>query len=150
MLHSWYVHTFPLIISPSVFRFSTATSSDGTTCPVDAPEALKQSLPYWAHSYNFTGTLRPALLSPRRPVPAHIRKPDYANHPSGVSLSEQLDKTSHKSIRVYTSEELDGECGLRHACRMGREVLDVAGQALRPGVTTDEIDRIVHEACMER
>jgi methionyl aminopeptidase len=33
---------------------------------------------------------------------------------------------------------------------MGREVLDIAGKALRPGVTTDEIDRIVHEACLER
>jgi len=33
---------------------------------------------------------------------------------------------------------------------MGREVLDVAGKAVRAGVTTDEIDRIVHEACIER
>jgi methionyl aminopeptidase len=33
---------------------------------------------------------------------------------------------------------------------MGRQVLDVAGKALRVGVTTDEIDRIVHDACMER
>lgn len=29
-------------------------------------------------------------------------------------------------------------------------VLDVGGKALRSGVTTDEIDRIVHEACIER
>jgi len=33
---------------------------------------------------------------------------------------------------------------------MGREVLDEAAKALRPGVTGDEIDRIVHDACMER
>jgi methionyl aminopeptidase len=33
---------------------------------------------------------------------------------------------------------------------MGREVLDLAGKALRVGVTTDEIDRVVHEACIER
>ena len=65
-------------------------------------------------------------------------------------MSEQRDKTSHNNIRIYTSKELDGETGLRHACQMGREVLDVAGKALRPGVTTDEIDRVVHEACMER
>jgi len=39
---------------------------------------------------------------------------------------------------------------LRYACRMGREVLDIAGNSLRVGVTTDEIDRIVHEACIER
>ena len=39
---------------------------------------------------------------------------------------------------------------MRYACRMGREVLDIAGNSLRVGVTTDEIDRIVHEACIER
>ena len=33
---------------------------------------------------------------------------------------------------------------------MGREVLDVAGRAVWVDVTTDEIDRIVHEACLER
>lgn len=33
---------------------------------------------------------------------------------------------------------------------MGREVLDIGGKALRPGVTTDEIDRIIHEATIER
>jgi hypothetical protein len=30
--------------------------------------------------------------------------------------------------------------------QVGREVLDVAARAIKPGVTTDEIDRIVHEA----
>ena len=59
-------------------------------------------------------------------------------------------KTNHNNIRVYTSEEFDGEYGLRHACKMGREVLNAAGKALRVGVTTDEIDRVVHEACIER
>ena len=33
---------------------------------------------------------------------------------------------------------------------MGREVLDEAGKAVRVGVCTDELDRIVHEACIER
>ena len=68
-------------------------------------------------------------------------------------MSEQRDKASHSSIRIYTEKELNGteeEPGLRHACKMGREVLDVAGKALRPGITTDELDRIVHEACLER
>lgn len=123
---------------------------DGVSCPEDAPVDVKLSLPAWAHHYSFTGTLRPTLYSPRRTVPPHIRKPDYADHFAGVSDCEQRDKTTHNSIRIYTEEELDGEVGLRHACRMGREVLDIAGRALRPGVTTDEIDRIVHEATIER
>jgi len=89
-------------------------------------------------------------MSPWRSVPESIRKPDYAVHPQGASLSEQRDRANNSSIRVYSSKELDGEVGLRHACRMGREVLDEASKALRVGVSTDEIDRVVHEACIER
>jgi len=39
---------------------------------------------------------------------------------------------------------------MRRVCRLAREVLDIAARALKPGVTTDEIDKIVHEACIER
>ena len=126
------------------------TPPDGITCDPNEDITKRLSLPTWAHNFSFTGTLRPTLISPRRPVPRSIRRPDYADHPQGVSMSEQRDKANNTSIRIYGPGELDGECGLRHACAMGREVLDVAGKALRPGVTTDEIDRIVHEACMER
>ena len=128
------------------------SGDDGVTAPLEAPLDQRLALPAWAHSYRFTGPLRPARLSPRRAVPPHIRRPDYAAHPTGRSAEEERDKqqAGPQFIRVYTAEELDGELGLRHACRMGREVLDVAGRALRPGVTTDELDRIVHEACIER
>ncbi|KAJ3340310.1 Methionine aminopeptidase 1 [Gonapodya sp. JEL0774] len=33
---------------------------------------------------------------------------------------------------------------------LGREVLDLGAAAVRPGITTDEIDRIIHEATIER
>ena len=33
---------------------------------------------------------------------------------------------------------------------MGREMLDLAGSHVKPGVTTDEIDEIVHNALIER
>ena len=122
----------------------------GREAPLDAPREEQMQLPDWARDYKFRGSLRPARLSPFRPVPDSIRRPDYANDPGGVSYSEQRDKANHNNIRIYTSKELDGEVGLRHACKMGREVLDIAGKALRVGVTTDEIDRVVHEACIER
>jgi methionyl aminopeptidase len=122
----------------------------GRIAPLDAPRDEKTKLPDWAHDFKFAGSLRPTLCSPIREVPSHIRKPDYALNESGVSISEQNDKANHNNIRIYTSKELDAEYGLRHACRMGREVLDAAGKALRVGVTTDEIDRVVHEACIER
>jgi methionyl aminopeptidase len=145
-------HTLECISRPNVSApvHRKVPPSDGVSCPEDAPGDSKLSLPIWARTYAFTGPLRPALYSPPRTVPPHIRRPDYADHYAGVSMSEQRDKQSHNNIRIYSSEELDGETGLRRACRMGREVLDVAGKALRPGVTTDEIDRIVHEATVER
>jgi len=126
------------------------TPPDGVTCSLDAPEDVKKALPSWAQAYDFGGSLRPTMLSPRRVMPPSIRRPDYADDPQGISMSEQRDRASNNSIRVYGPKELDAEDGLRHACAMGREVLDVAGKALRVGVTTDEIDRIVHEACVER
>ena len=39
---------------------------------------------------------------------------------------------------------------MRKVCRLAREVLDVAAAAVKPGVTTDYIDEIVHKACLER
>ena len=127
------------------------TPPSGIICPVDSPSELKTSLPDWAKTYTFTGDLRPALISPRRQITnANVRKPDYAIHPQGVAMSEERDKTTNNNIRVYGTDELEGESNLRYACAMGREVLNEGGKALRVGVTTDEIDRVIHEACMER
>lgn len=144
----------PLAHTFSVFAcYSNSIADDGVSCALDAPDSVKLSEPLWAKNYSFTGTLRPTLLSPRRVIPDSIRRPDYANNPAGVSDNEQRDRVGNRTIRVYTQEELDGTDkvpGFRHACKMGREVLDVAGKALRVGVTTDEIDRVVHEACIER
>lgn len=40
-----------------------------------------------------------------------------------------------------------GRCLCVLGCfQVGREVLDLAARAIKPGVTTDEIDWIVHEA----
>lgn len=33
---------------------------------------------------------------------------------------------------------------------MAREVLDIAAAEIKPGVTTDYIDEVVHKACLER
>jgi len=39
---------------------------------------------------------------------------------------------------------------MRKVCRLAREVLDIAARAAKPGVTTDYIDEVVHNACIER
>ncbi|MEW5297135.1 MAG: hypothetical protein WDW38_005957 [Sanguina aurantia] len=94
--------------------------------------------------FAWTGALRPHPVSSRRAVPSHIVHPDYAV--TGVPISEE-ESRQQQSVIPRSGADLEG---LRRACRVGREVLDVAHAAIRPGITTDEIDRIVHEATIER
>lgn len=55
--------------------------------------------------------------------------------------------TARRKIRILTKEEQDG---MRKVCRLTREVLDIAAREAKPGVTTDHIDKVLHEACLER
>jgi len=96
-------------------------------------------------SFKYTGTLRPSYVTPQRIInDNNIQKPDYAD--GGYPVSE-MREDKKKKIPIYTAEEIKG---IREACHLGREVLDLAGHMVRPGVTTDEIDVAVHEACLER
>jgi methionyl aminopeptidase len=96
--------------------------------------------------FDFKGPLRPGLMSPKRFVPAAVVRPDYADHPEGRSLVEENDRNANKPKR-YDDKTL---LKIRRVCQLSREVLDIACKAVKPGVTTDEIDRIVHEATVAR
>lgn len=96
-------------------------------------------------TYPYTGPLRPVYpLSPYREIPKSIPHPDYWK--DGIPHSEQTFKGRTK-INVLDKE---AQGAMRKVCRFGREVLDIAARAAVPGVTTDHIDKIVHEACIER
>ncbi|KAL4239997.1 Methionine aminopeptidase 1 [Mactra antiquata] len=99
----------------------------------------------WA-GFRFTGLLRPGVVPPMRTVPDHIPRPDYASHPDGEPLSEKAMR-GNNSIRILTDEE---QHGVREACRIGREVLDIGARAIAVGVTTADIDKAVYEACIDR
>ncbi|KAI0341696.1 methionine aminopeptidase [Trametopsis cervina] len=95
-------------------------------------------------TFNFTGDLRPRYpLSRTREVPAHIKRPDYAE--DGNPLSEA--RRASTLARVLTPEEQEK---MRTVCRLAREVLDIAASHVKPGVTTDFIDEVVHNATIER
>jgi len=51
------------------------------------------------------------------------------------------------SIEIKTKKEIDG---MRRASQIAAETLLVVGDAIRAGMTTDEIDRIVHEDTLGR
>jgi methionyl aminopeptidase len=116
------------------------------------PKVVSEPDPATGHfnpfpTFPYTGTLRPVYpLSPRRKVPERIPYPDYANDPHGIPRSEQRLSGRHK-ITILDKEQQEG---MRKVCRLAREVLDIAAAAAKPGVTTDYIDEIVHNACIER
>ncbi|OZJ03493.1 Methionine aminopeptidase 1 [Bifiguratus adelaidae] len=95
--------------------------------------------------YSYTGDLRAVYpLSPKRQVPKDIPRPDYAE--DGVPRSEQRLRGSTR-IEVLNADEIEI---MRRISKLAREVLDIGAKALKVGVTTDEIDRIVHEATIAR
>lgn len=96
--------------------------------------------------YSFTGKLRPYPQTEKRLVPGSIGRPDYADDSEGHSPCEETLR-GNTTIKVLNDEDIES---MRLSCRLGREVLDEAAKAIAIGVTTDEIDRVVHEACIER
>ena len=83
--------------------------------------------------------VKPGRLSPARDVPTHIPRPDYAVH----------GRPSRKRVSgaPKTPEQIER---MRRAGRAAAEVLGIVGAAVRPGVTTDELDAIAHEECLRR
>ena len=82
--------------------------------------------------------VRPGRLSPTRAVPPEIPRPPYAETGRPVRRPEDP---------VQTPEVIER---MRVAGRAAAEVLALTGAAIRPGITTDELDAICHQACIDR
>jgi methionine aminopeptidase len=46
-------------------------------------------------------------------------------------------------VEVKTAEKVEK---MRASGKLARTILDLGGRAVKPGVTTDEIDKVVHDA----
>ena len=79
------------------------------------------------------GNLQPGLISPMREVPKSIARPEYVGKksPAPFSGSEIKDSETIERMRI--------------AGRIAAEALQLVGSHIRPGITTDELDRIGHE-----
>lgn len=84
------------------------------------------------------GAIRPGRVSPMRLVPDTIPRPRWAATGRVERRMEPIVKSSDVLARMRT------------AGRAAAEILAVAGAAVRPGITTDELDVVVHEACIAR
>jgi methionyl aminopeptidase len=77
--------------------------------------------------------LMPGHLSPWRAVPAHIPRPEYV----GKKRPKEW-RGSH----VQAPETIDR---MRVAGRLAAQATQLAGEHCKPGVTTDDIDKVVHD-----
>ena len=84
-----------------------------------------------------TGTLAPGAVSPRRPVPAGIARPEYVDRPRAARYTgpEVKDATTIAAMRV--------------AGRLAARAMAEVAAHIAPGVSTDELDRIGHEYLLD-
>ena len=82
-------------------------------------------------------TVAPGVVSPRRPVPASIERPEYVDKPAPA--------------RDHGPEVKDAETveKMRVAGRIAAQAMAAAAEVIAPGVTTDEIDRVGHEFLLD-
>ena len=79
--------------------------------------------------------LRPGRISPPRPVPPHIVRPDYA--------ADGRPRERGGTHAILAPEHLPG---MRETCRTAARILRQILAAVAPGVTTDQLDALAHEA----
>ena len=79
----------------------------------------------------------PGTLSPRRPVPAHIPRPEY------------VDKPAPERFTGSEVKDADTIARMRIAARIAAQALQEVGKNVVPGVTHDELDRIGHEFLLD-
>lgn len=77
--------------------------------------------------------LTPGKLSPKRDVPPHIIRPPYVGKRSPDRF---------KGSEIQTSEVI---AAMRIAGSLAADAVQLAGKTAAPGVTTDQIDAVVHE-----
>jgi methionyl aminopeptidase len=77
--------------------------------------------------------LAPGRLSPRRPVPSQIARPEYVDRPAPAPF---------RGAEVKDAETIER---MRRAGRLAAQALDEVAKSIAPGVTTDELDRVGHE-----
>ena len=83
-------------------------------------------------SFDMTA-LVPGKISPQRPVPPHIPRPEYVGRKAPKRFA---------GSDVQSPETIER---MRVAGRIAAQALELAGKHVVPGITTDELDQIGHD-----
>src|SRR5690242_17845318 len=84
------------------------------------------------------GHLIPGRIGPERPVPSRIPRPEYVGRPG---------PRPYAGTDSYDAEQIEL---IRESGRIAADAVEAVGAAIRPGITTDELDAIAHSFLIER
>ncbi len=107
-------------------------------CHLQSDELGKTAPPGHVKNLVRKPTVLAGRVSPMNSVPDHIGRPEYAA--TGAPASDR------SSCKKVTDEQIER---MRKAGKIAREVLDTVLAHVRPGITTDELDRIAHNRTVE-
>ncbi|HIW29992.1 MAG TPA: type I methionyl aminopeptidase [Candidatus Luteococcus avicola] len=81
--------------------------------------------------------IKPYPISPMRPVPGSIARPEYVGKPA---------PSPYRGSHVQSPETIEK---IKVAGNIAASAMHEAGKAVRPGITTDELDAIAHEYMLD-
>ena len=84
-----------------------------------------------------TGNLIPGRISPKLDVPASIPRPEYV----GKAVPSKFTGSN-----IKTPEQIEK---IRHSGKIAAQAIELVGQNAKPGITTDELDKIAHNFLIE-
>ena len=84
-----------------------------------------------------TGNLIPGRISPKLDVPAAIPRPEYV----GKAVPSKFTGSN-----IKTPEQIEK---IRHSGKIAAQAIELVGQNAKPGITTDELDKIAHNFLIE-
>ncbi len=87
--------------------------------------------------YVVSPSIKKGNVTPMRVVPVNIPHPIYATTGKGEGKGRKQTILNDAELAI-----------MRETCRAARRVLEKGLAAVKPGITTDEIDLVVHEACI--
>jgi methionyl aminopeptidase len=80
-----------------------------------------------------TGNLIPGRISPKLDVPASIPRPEYVGKAAPSKFT---------GSNIKTPEQIEK---IRYSGKIAAQAIELVGQNAKPGITTDELDKIAHK-----
>ncbi|KAJ1027227.1 hypothetical protein NDA18_003238 [Ustilago nuda] len=123
-------------------------SPTATTSGSDAKSSFTVDPFANVRSFKYSGSVKAVYpLSSTPKIPPSIRRPNYAREGVRMWFNFWWQFLQSRNIKVNNANDQEG---VRKAATLAREVLEICASHAKPGVTTDELDKIVFAEAIKR